>query len=474
MPALPVDAIRTLAFVGHAGSGKTSLVEALLYAAKAVEAPGSVAKGTTVTDYDPLERELGHSIRCGIAQLQVGGLELNLLDTPGYPDFAGHALPALTAVDLVAVVVDARDGIGLVADRMMRAATERGLCRMVIVNKIDAPNVQLGALVDEIRERWGRQCLLLDLPAHGGADVVEVIDHAQGDADLGDVAAAHRQLVDQLVEEDEDLLARFLDDGQDPSAAELHAPFEKALREGHLVPIVFTSARTGAGVAELLHVIQSLSPSPAEGNPPRFERVEGDVVTAFPVRPDPDAHALAHVFSVWHDPYLGKVAALRVHQGTLRRDMNLYAGDGQRPFKVAHLYRIRGKELDEVDALGPGEIGAITRVDELEREVVLHDHSEDTHLRVERVVLPRPMYGLAVETRKKTDEQRMFEVLHKLELEDPCVVVERHPTLHETVLFGLGELHLRVLLQQLASRHRLELDTHPPRVPYRETITRGA
>lgn len=474
MPALPVNSIRTLAFVGHAGSGKTTLVEALLYACKAIEAPGSVAKGTTVTDYDPLERELGHSIRCGIAQARYADLELNLLDTPGYPDFAGHALPALTAVDMVAVVVDARDGVGLVADRMMRAAGERGLCRMVVINKIDAPNVQLGALVDDIRERWGRQCLLLDLPAHEGAEVVELLDHADGDADLGDVAAAHRQLVDQLVEEDEDLLARFLDDGKDPSPEELHAPFEKALREGHLVPIVFTSARTGAGVRELLHVLQTLAPNPAEGNPPRFERVEGTTAAPFPVKPDPDAHALAHVFSVWHDAYLGKVAALRVHQGTLRRDMNLFAGDGQRPFKVAHLYRIRGKELDEVDALGPGEIGAITRVDELERDVVLHDHSEDTHLRVEPVALPQPMHGLAVETRKKTDEQRMFEVLHKLELEDPCVRVDRHPTLHETVLFGLGELHLRVLLQQLATRHRLELDTRPPRIPFQETITKGA
>ncbi len=471
MPALPVDALRTIAFVGHAGSGKTSLVEALLFAAKAIPAQGTVERGSTVCDYDPLERELGHSIRCGIAQARYNGLELNFVDTPGFPDFAGHAYPALTAVDMVAVVIDAKAGIELQADRMMKAAGERGLCRMVVVNKIDAANVDLAFVVEQIRERWGRQCLLLDLPAHAGADVVELIDHADGAADVGSVAEAHRALVDQLVEEDEDLLAKFLDDGVDPSIAELHAPFEKALREGHLIPIVFTSSRTGVGVRELLHVIETLAPNPSEGNPPQFERVEEGVATPFPVRPDPAAHVLAHVFSVWHDPYLGKVAALRVHQGTIAKEMSLYAGDGQRPFKVAHLYRIRGKEFDEVDALAPGEIGAITRVDELEREVVLHDHSEDTHLRVVPIALPKPMHGIAVETKKKTDEQRMFEVLHKLEIEDPCVTVERHPVLHETVLRGLGELHLRVLLQILATKHRLELDTRPPRVPYRETIT---
>lgn len=474
MPALPIANLRTVAFVGHAGCGKTTLVEALLYGAGAIRALGTVERGSTVCDYDPLERELGHSIKCGITHMAFRGLELHLLDTPGFPDFAGHALPALTAVDIVAVVVDARNGVELQADRMMRAATERGLCRMVIVNKIDAPNVNLAAVVADIRARWGRQCLLLDIPAHNGRDIVELLDHDEGSADLGSIAEAHRVLVDQLVEEDEELLARFLDTGADPSPAELHAPFEKALREGHLVPIVFTSARTGVGVPELLHVLETLAPNPAEGTPPRFERVEGDVASDFPVVPDPNAHVLAHVFRTWFDPYLGKISAFRVHQGTMKKEHSLFAGDALRPFKAAHLYRLRGKEFDEVDALAPGEIGAIAKVEEVNLFTVLHDHHEEAHLRVAPVSMPRPMHGVAVETRKHTDEQRMFEVLHKLEIEDPCVVVERHPILNETVLFGLGDLHLRILLQRLATRFRLDLTTRPPRVPYRETITRHA
>jgi elongation factor G len=474
MPAVPVETLRTIAFVGHSGSGKTTLVEALLFAAGATKTLGTIERGTTVCDHDPMERELGHSIKCAIAHIPFRGLELNLLDTPGLADFAGHAVPALRAADMVAVVVNAAKGIELTADRMMKLAGEAGLCRMVVVNRIDSPAVDLPQLVEAIRERWGKQCLLLDIPAHDGKDIVELLDHDKGDADLGSVNDAHRQLVDQLVEEDEDLLARFLEEGKDPTAEELHAPFEKALREGHLVPIVFTSAKTGVGVPELLHVFQTLAPNPAEGNPPPFVRVDGAATTPYPVRPDAKAHALGHVWKTWYDPYLGKMAAFRVHQGTFTKDQPLYAGDATRPFKAAHLYRMRGKELEEVDALGPGEIGAIAKIEEVERDMVLHDHPEDVHLRVVPVPMPKPMYGLAVETKKKTDEQRMFEVLHKIQVEDACVAVERHPSMRETVLYGLGDQHMRVLLEKLSSRYHLELDTRPPRVPYRETITKGA
>lgn len=469
------DAIRSIALIGHGAAGKTSLAEALMFASGAISAKGSVEKGSTVSDHDAQEKDVGHSLNASVMHLTHESVRIHAVDTPGYPDFAGQALAALAGVDTALIVINAQSGIELMTERMMRAAEERQLCRMIVVNKIDADNLDLAGLVADIRERFGKQCMLLDLPAHGGADVVEVLEHEAGDADFASVAAAHRALIDQIVEEDEDLLARYLEDGADPATGDLHAPFEKALREGHLVPILFTSAKTGAGIAELLHVLASLAPNPAEGNPPPFYRGEpGSAAEAFAAVPDPERHVLAHVFKVVADPYMGKIGVFRVHQGCMKKDMPLFVGDGKRPFKASHLYLVQGKDLVEVDCLMPGDIGAVAKVDEIAFDSVLHDSHDEDHIHLKPLAFPKPMAGLAVETRKKGDEQRLFDILGKLAMEDPTFVVERHPSSNETVIRGLGEIHLKAKLARMAGQYKLEVDTQPPRIPYRETITAPA
>ncbi len=318
MSRYTTEALRSVALVGHGASGKTSLAEALLFATGAIPAKGSVERGSTVCDSDAQEKEAGHSLTSAVVNFGHEGVRVHLVDTPGYPDFAGQAIAALAGVDTALIVVNAQTGVELMTERMMRHAAERKLCRMIVINKIDADNLDLPGLVADIRERFGKQCLLLDLPAHGAADVVEVLEHDAGDADFESVAVAHRALIDQIVEEDEELLAQYLEDGTDPSAAALHAPFEKALREGHLIPILFVSARTGAGIKELLHVIASLAPNPAEGNPPAFYKGEpGGAVEAFHAEPVVGKHVLAHVFKVIADPYMGKIGIFRVHQGDI-------------------------------------------------------------------------------------------------------------------------------------------------------------
>lgn len=470
-----VARLRAVALVGHGAAGKTTLAESLLAAAGAIPARGSVEKGSTVCDFDAQERELGHSLYSALACLDWQGTRVQLIDTPGYPDFAGQAIGALAAVDTALVVVNAQTGIELSTERMMRLAAARGLCRMIVINKIDAENVDLPVLVAEIRERFGSECMLLDLPVHGRAEVVEVLGHSDGESDFASVAAAHRALIDQIVEEDETLLARYLEDGTDPAPEELHAPFEQALRAGHLIPILFVSARTGAGVPQLLDALARLAPNPAEGNPPPFLRGEpGGASTAFAAAPDPERHVLAHVFKLVSDPYLGKLGVFRVHQGTLRRDAQLFVGDGRRPFRAGHLYRLQGKDYLEVEQLLPGEIGAVAKVEEIAFDSVLHDSHDEDHIHLKPLEFPLPMQGLAVETRRKGDEQRLFDVLHKLEIEDPCFRVERHPNSNETVIRGLGEMHLRAKLARMAQQYRLELDTSPPRIPYRETVTAAA
>ncbi|AOY01914.1 elongation factor G [Jeongeupia sp. USM3] len=465
----PVEAVRTVALVGHGGCGKTLLAEALLCRGGAIQVMGSLERGDTVCDFDPLEREYGHSLASALAYLRHDGVAVRLIDTPGFHDFIGQSLAALTAVDTALVVVNAQNGIELTTRRMMDWAGERGLCRILVVNKIDAERVDLPALLAELREAFGREVLPLNLPAGQGSRIVDCFFSPDGDADFSSVADAHQALIDQVVEVDEALMARYLEQGE-VTPDELHAPLETALRQGHLIPVCFVSARTGAGVSELLDVLAKLAPNPREGNPPLF------VCNGKPFRsePDPARHVLAHVFKVVMDPFVGKLGIFRVHQGTVVRDAQLFVGDGRKPFKVGHLLRLQGKRYDEVDRLLPGEFGAVTKVDEIAFDAVLHDSHDEDHIRLQAPAFPVPMQGLAIKPRRHGDEQRIGDVLHRLQMEDPCVKVDHDPVTHETVLRGMGELHLRYLLDRMAGTYRLEVDTSVPRVSYRETITRQA
>jgi elongation factor G len=472
MPNYTTESIRTIALVGHGAAGKTSLAEALLHAAGSVQQKGLVEKGNTVCDFDPLEKTAGHSLYSAIAHCEYENTRIHFVDTPGYPDFAGQAISALAAVDAILLVINAQTGIELMTERMMRWARERQLCTIIVVNKIDADNVDLPNLLDDIRVRF--RGIILDLPAHGAQDVVEVLEHDSGEADFGSVASAHHELIERIVEEDMELLEKYLEAGEEPKSAEMHSPFESALRAG-MAPILFTSAKTGAGVKELLHVIASLAPSPAEGNPPPFYKGEPGVdAEAFHAEPDPEKHVLAHVFKLVSDHYMGKVGIFRVHQGTLRKDAQLFAGDSKRPFKAAHLYCLQGKEYEEVEALLPGDIGAVAKVDDIEFDCVLHDSHDEDHIHLKPLNFPKPMAGLAVETKRRGDEQRLFDILDKLALEDPTFAIERRSSTNETVIRGLGEIHLKAKLEKMASLYKLEVDTKPPLIPYRETITRAA
>ena len=473
MAKFATENIRTLALVGHGASGKTTLAEALLHKAGAIQATGSVERGTTVSDHEALEKSWQHSLRTSILHLESRDTRVHLIDTPGFPDFIGQAIGALDAVETAAIVINATAGIEMIASRMMEWARERKLCRLLIVNKIDAEDVDLEGLLAAIRATFGKECLPINLPADNGKRVVDCFFNPAGEADFSSVAAAHAALVDQVVEVDEQLMSLYLEQGE-IAPEQLHAPFETALREGHLVPVCFVSARNGAGVAELLDVFARLLPNPAEGNPPLFTKGEGAAAVEFHSEPDPKKHVLAHVFKVVMDPFVGKLGIFRVHQGTVTRDTALYVGDGRKPFKVGHLFMLQGGKNVEIDAAVPGDIAAVAKVDEIEFDCVLHDSHDEDHIHMQPLVFPTPMQGVALRPKKRGDEQRIWEVLHRMTAEDPTLVVEHDPHSNETVLRALGELHLRSVLERMATQFKLEIETRPPRIPYRETITAPA
>jgi elongation factor G len=276
-----------------------------------------------------------------------------------------------------------------------------------------------------------------------------------------------------VVEVDEELMAKYLEQGE-VSAEQLHAPFEKALREGHLVPVCFVSARNGAGVAELLEVIVRLLPNPTEGNPPQLLKGAGDKAQPVRVEPDPKKHVIAHVFKVTIDPFVGKVGVFRVHQGTLTKDTQLYIGEGKKAFKVGHAYLLQGKDFVESDALVPGDIGAVAKVDEIHFDAVLHDSHDEDYIHLVPLEFPTPMYSLAIEAKRRGDEQKISDALHKLSAEDPTFRSEHNATVNQTIISGLGDLHMRYILDRMANQYHVEVSTKPPRIPYRETITARA
>lgn len=468
-----MEAVRTLALVGASAAGKTTLAEALLLKAGAIGAPGSVERGSTVSDFDPLEKRIQHSLNGSVMHLAHAGTRIHFIDTPGGADFLGQSLPALEAVETAAVVINAATGIEPMAVRMMEHAAARKLARMVIVNKIDSLGVDMAGLLAQIQAAFGRECLPVNLPDDGGTKVLDCFYNREGGCKMGDVETAHRALVEQVVEVDAAFVDRYLEEGDvDPS--ELHAPLEQALREGHLIPVCFVSARNGAGIGELLDVIVKLLPDPTEANPPNFLVGEGDEARPMEAKPDPSLHVLAHVFKVTVDPYVGKMGIFRVHQGTLTRDSQLFIGDGRKPFKVNHLFMLQGKDYVEVTRALPGDIAAVAKVEDIHFDAVLHDAAEDEHVHLAPLDFPIPVHGLAIEPQRHGDEQRLWEILGKLVDEDPCLRVEHVAVTNETIVYGLGELHLRVLLDRLRDVYRFEVNTRPPRIAYRETVTAPA
>jgi elongation factor G len=479
MPSYTTAEIRNVLLVGHGGCGKTTLADALLFEAKAVTRKGSVTDGSSVSDFEKEEKEHKHSIYSAVLHADHLGKRINLIDSPGSPDLIGHAIACLPAVETVVIVINATSGIEVVSRRMMEVARESNLPRAIVINKCEMPDTDLSTLVAQIQATFGQECLPVNLPTGGGKAVVECLLNNAGESDFGDVRAAHSAILDQVVEIDEDLMEKYLG-GEEPNYEALHDPFERAMDEAHVIPILFTDAKSGMGVPELLDFIARWFPSPLEGNLRPFLSYRGGERPGQPQEEvpfgywnDPAKPLLAHVFKVTTDPFVGKLAIFRVHQGKCSGQSQVYIGHGKKPVKLGHVFQLQGKEHKEVNEVMAGDIGAVAKIEEIHTNDVLHDdHALDSvHLRP--LTFPTPMYGLAITPKTRGDEQKLSVLLTKIAEEDPTFKWHTDRQTHEVVINGLGELHLRLVLEKLANRG-LHVDTKPPKIAYRETIQQPA
>ena len=471
MPAKTPQDIRNIALVGHGGAGKTILAEAILNVTGVANRFGRIEDGSTTMDYLDMEKQRKHSVDPAMAYVEHSGKTIDLIDAPGYPDFIGGAISALGGVDTAVIVVSAASGIEVNTRRLFHAAGDLHLARMLVVNKIDAENVDLPRLVEALTETFGPAVKCMNLPAGGGKAVVDCFASASGEADFGDVAETHTQLTESIIEADEELMEAYLG-GEEVSPEQLAAAFVKAMVDGTVIPVLFTAARERVGIAELLDAVAKYCPSPADlaGRPVRSgEEADAEVVE---VVADPAKPLVAQAFRISADPFVGKLAWIRLLQGTMTADSTYCLRDDRRSLKVGHLFKVQGKDTVEINAAVAGDIVILAKVEEITVGAVLH--AEATPMFRDLPAAPTPMYSLAAAPKSRGDETKISEALTRLAEEDVTFRSTRDSQTNETVISGIGDLHLRLILEKMAARFNLQVETKPPKIPYRETVSMKA
>ncbi|HSV99580.1 MAG TPA: elongation factor G [Sedimentisphaerales bacterium] len=460
--------IRNVILLGHGGSGKTSLTEAILHTAGAISRLGSVDEKTTVSDYYDEEKEHQHSILASVVNAQYNGKLINLIDAPGSPDFIGPAIAAMPAAETAIIVVNAASGIETNTRKLFALAGEMGKPRMIVINKIAAENVDMPELIKNLQDIFGSQCRCANLPSADKKSVIDCIENSGGDSPVMSVADAHTQLIENVVEADDAMMERYLG-GEEIPAAEIATVFVKALRTGRLIPIVFTEARQEIGIKDLLGLITKYTPSPADGEPARL--VDGENVTE--LKADPAGPLVGVVIRVAFDPRSNmKYSTMRIFSGTLKSDTNMMHNDDKKGLRPGHILKPQGGETKEIDVGVAGDIVTLAKLEELKIGDLIHDGRIAGKYKMPS--FPEPMFALAMEPASRGDEQKIGGALDKLREEDPCFKTTRDVQTKELVAQGLGDLHLRIMIEKMQHRFKLAVNTKEPKIPYKETITAKA
>ncbi|HUG93815.1 MAG TPA: elongation factor G [Planctomycetaceae bacterium] len=463
--------LRNLALVGHGAVGKTTLGDLLLYKAGVATRAGSVDDGSSLLDTDDDERERQYTVTSHVCHFDSGGKHVNLIDTPGYPDFIGQVIGALRAVETAVITISAGAGIEVNTRRVFALAAGAGIGRMILLNKCDMDNINFPELLSTIQATFGKACVPLNVPAGLGASFSGVVSTLKvPDSVPSDVAADPRALnqtvMDAIVEADEELMMRYLE-GEELSADEVAAGLSKAVAAGTLIPIFCASSKTGVGVDEFLDAITRFGLAPAQVRR-TAKNAAGDEVE---LKQTADGPFLAQVFKTRIDPFVAKLSFLRVYSGSIAKDTPVHSARTGKSLKLAQLFSVQGGKQEPAESAGAGDIVAVVKMEDLSTGDTLQ---KDTDLVLPPLPLPTPMIGLAVEPKSRADQTKISSALQKFVEEDPTFILNRDSQTKEMVMQGMSELHLQVIQGRLAKREKVEIITHQPKIPYRETVAGAA
>ena len=473
------DRIRNVALVGHRGSGKTSLHEALLHEAGATTRLGSVAEGTTVSDADEDEKARKMSISASLASFEWRDVKVNLVDTPGEPSFIADALGALRVCESAVFVVNGVLGVEVQTQRLWQRAQELGVARLVYVNMLDRERADFYRTLNALKDAFGAHVVATEIPIgseHETRGVIDLVDmkayeYKDGSCseipipdDMADLAQEYREkLMDEVAENSEALMERYLE-GEEISHDEIVTALEDGTDHGHIFPVTCGVATSRLGSNRLLDAIVDDLPSPVQHG--------GLVLESTTLEPDPDAEMFAYVFKTRADPYAGRINLFRVYQGTVTHDTQVMNTRTHHKERIGQLLVPQGKEVKQAEAFGPGDIGAVAKLKETHAGDWLA--ARDEPIEMPSVRLPAPVMAFAMEPASKGDEDKVFTALRRLQEEDPTIDLHRDTQTGEQIVAGLSQIHVEVIVERMRARFGAEVVLKPPRVPYQETIRQGA
>jgi elongation factor G len=466
--------IRNVAVVGHRGTGKTSLVEALLFQAGATNRLGTVESGSTVSDWDEDEQRRQMSLSASIAHLEWQGRKINLIDTPGDAGFQGDAIAALRVVEGALFTVSAVMGVEVQTARHWQRAEEADLSRVIFVNMLDRERADFFRVFDALRDQLSEKCVAVHIPIGAEHELTGIVDllhmqaymDPQGERESGpteipaeiqaQVDEFRERLLDSVVETDESLMERYLE-GQELSAEEVAKALKEAVTRGDVFPVACGVASKNLGTTAVLDLLVEGVPSPAKKGAPIS--VDGDGTAAF-------------VFKTIADPFAGRINVFRVLNGTLKGDSTIVNARSHAKERLGQVMEVQGKDHNQVPDLGEGDIGAVAKLKETQTGDVLLDAERQVEL--PEIGFPEPVMSFAVTPKSKGDEEKMAAGLRRLSEEDPTIQLQRDPQTGEQLLRGLSQMHVEVAVERLKNRFNVEVDLHQPRVPYLETIRKEA
>jgi elongation factor G len=487
VPHKAPDRIRNVALVGHRGSGKTSLAEAILFESGVINRLGAVDDGSTVCDFESDEKERGMSIGAAVTSFEHDGRKVNMIDTPGESSFVADTLGALRVVDSAIFVVNGVMGVEVHTERLWRRADVEGLSRLVFVNMLDRERADFFRALDSLKAAFGPHAVATEIPIgleHEVRGVIDLIDmtafeysgEGRGSSaeieipdELREQAEEYREkLMDEVAENSDELMERYLE-GEEIAHDEIVAALKKGVTEGHLFPVTCGVATKNLGTNRLLEALVEDLPSPAMRGAIAVTDSDGDPVS---IEPDEDGDLVAFAFKTTADPYTGRINMIRVYRGVLTSDSHVQNITQREKERIGQLAAPEGKEMTPIDELGPGDIGAVAKLRESRAGDVLA--AKDTDVRFPPLDLPAPVMAFAFEPKSKGDEEKAATAIRRLSEEDPTLDVHRDPQTGEQIIAGLSQIHVEVIVERMKERFGAEIELHPPRVPYIETIRKPA